>query len=724
MSIQNLLSPQFSDVNASFIDRLSFYSDRDAARKAEEWADLDAMPASAVVPMPTGAQIPQSEAWQALQWIDCLPREDRRRLIEIAADRIGVDARNLPSIDDLRAALDRPEPPRGWADWRDAIDSATQRRRPLSGGIHRWSAYMVDREQEWLGRRAEWLAVARWHGLAVEVCRLMSDLHPASTKPDIDVECMSPRGRGTRLMDVPESEVCAIAKSLADRRLVLLETRRAAGIATDDLTPDERREIDPIHWRRVLRREARMARQYWQAALGLAWHGGARYCADRTLARYLERRAAAQAWAESMQVQGPDGEMIDLATVKEASERAKVARLFVNTKGMEDLARRAGLKALFLTLTLPSEYHPRPMSRPFADRAWTPQSSPEVAKQVLRDEWAKLRARWHRKGIYLFGVSVKEACQDGTLHMHVLLWVPADKVATAVEAMDKVFYWQMKQEKRWAIIDKKEYEENPENKRKGKKGCSAASYLLKYITKAISVDNAVIEAAGFGLKDSVIDLSTDEIDFDPADKIADFDRVRAQMSEAGTRRYALHGVHGIQRIWQKVLSARPEAAVEMPERAQEARSIMHRASAVADAAKEARRAGDADQWRERSAEAAALWGNALIALGAVAIDAETGRLARPEERLRGGYVETVNRYGETCRRWDGIYDAETGEYWVALRWAMVKKSSSEAIRTLADRVPRGGSSDPPGDPPAGGEARIRARLRAAMASTPTPAISI
>lgn len=311
--------------------------------------------------------------------------------------------------------------------------------------------------------------------------------------------------------------------------------------------------------------------------------------------------------------------------------------------------------------------------------------------------------------------------------MHVLMWVPVDKIAATIEAMDKAFHWQMKQEKRWAIIDKKEYEENPENKRKGKKGCSAASYLLKYITKAISVDNATIEAAGFGLKDSDVCLTDAELDFNPADNISDFDRVRAQMSEAGVRRYALHGVHGIQRIWQKVLAARPEAAAEMPERAQRAREIMHRASEVADAAKQARLAGDNDLWKERSAEAAGLWGDALVALGAVAMDSETGRIGRPDERLRGGYVEVPNRYGEMGRRWDGIYDSETGEWWVAPKWTMVPKnenSYSHTIRTVADRVPRGAAGAARGDPPDGGGSHLRAALKARLVAAGSAQITL
>ncbi|MBC7953810.1 MAG: hypothetical protein H7Z12_18585 [Rhodospirillaceae bacterium] len=194
------------------------------------------------------------------------------------------------------------------------------------------------------------------------------------------------------------------------------------------------------------------------------------------------------------------------------------------------------------------------------------------------------------------------------------------------------------------------------------------------------------------------------------------------MSEAAVRRYALHGVHGMQRIWQKVLSAHPEAAAEMPERAQRAREIMHRASEVADAAKQARLAGDKDGWRERSAEAAGLWGDALIALGAVAIDEETGRLSRPAERLRGMYEEAANRYGEMGRRWIGFEDTghnpETGEFekWRAPKWTMVKKSSDDNDRTLADRVPRGAAGAVRGDPPDGAEDKLRSHILGRVAA--------
>lgn len=280
-----------SAVNHCFADRWTSLSVDE--RRAAEWAELDALPASVAVPA-----IDPKVARQAIKWLECLPPEDRRRLIVIAAERLGIAPHGLPGTDVLKAALDRPERPKVLSEWGRAIDFAAQRRKPISAGIHRWSDRAVDWENEWLeGKWADWLAVG-WHGLAAEVCRLMHALHPVDGGPDADLECMSPRGRGTRLMDVPEAELCAEAKQIADRRLAIWEMRRAAGLVAE-LSPADRREIDPTHWRRELRREARLARQYWQAALGLAWHVGARYCADRTLARFLERRAAAQAWARA-----------------------------------------------------------------------------------------------------------------------------------------------------------------------------------------------------------------------------------------------------------------------------------------------------------------------------------------------------------------------------------------------------------------------------------------
>lgn len=667
VSILNNIQIPLASVNENLSANESF-----SESVLAEWADLDA----------TSTSIPAGDSKalaQALSWVDKLPPEYQRRVIYICAERIGIDADGLPDVVTLRQALDRPTPPRGIGRWQDMADSLTRTKRRWTTGMQRWTNAVADQAADYVERSDAWLvAYGRWSKLAHEVAVWMREHVPVDASGE-EIEHMSPRGRGTALMCRHYDDVCDIAASLAKSwQTVDRLKRELAGVDADaELTPEQRERMCPLWWRGVLRCETREARQYWQWALGAASAFGARYCSDFSLARYMERQAKARQFAERMEVVlgvivNDDGERQDivksLLKIREESEQHRLIRLYVNSKGVAALGNRLGLKAVFLTLTLPPEYHSHPKSG-FNGRKWICMYGPKMAVATMQTLWARLRERIRRQ-LYPLGIRVTEVHKDGCPHMHIMLWVSPEKVGDVKRHLDKVFPWQAGQKGRLRVIDKNKYEKrNP-----GKCGADAASYLLKYLTKSMQISNDTAEAAGVHLTESKQVSDDFGGDHHDVDALSDFDRVRAQSSEMGIRRYGLIGLHGIQRIFQKVRTAGEEALEAMPMRAREARALMDEAGRLAETASEARKAGDVDTARQGDQAASQTWADVLVKLGAVGVDEAAGTLVRATDRLRGMYEPIVNRYGRTGRRWAGISDTSTSEEWAAPRYEIRRKN--------------------------------------------------
>lgn len=291
----------------------------------------------------------------------------------------------------------------------------------------------------------------------------------------------------------------------------------------------------------------------------------------------MDKWAAGEAPAE---IDG--GPAVSLAMIKDASERAHLARMYVMTKGLEEIGTRMGLVPVFLTLTLPPEYHPHPTARRRADdademddgddevvpwwdaeedpwwraylgRSWTASYGPLMACTTLQETWALLRSQLHNRGVSPIGLRVTEPHADGCPHMHAMLWVQGDQVATVSETLDRCLPWQAPGgvtetglKGRCIVVDAKAYE--AEQAAQGKadaRGASAAGYLLKYIRKSMAaVDVSPRE------REAAAEFAKRKTQMEAAQR--KWDRVRAQMSELGVRRLGFLGVHGIQRIWQRI----------------------------------------------------------------------------------------------------------------------------------------------------------------------------
>lgn len=97
---------------------------------------------------------------------------------------------------------------------------------------------------------------------------------------------------------------------------------------------------------------------------------------------------------------------------------------------------------LFLTLTLPSRFHPVKMGRGgrFVPNSKHDGSTPRDGQLWLRGMWAKVRAALARQGVRMYGLRLVEPHSDATPHWHVLIWADDEAGAQAIEVAVRKFW--------------------------------------------------------------------------------------------------------------------------------------------------------------------------------------------------------------------------------------------------------------------------------------------
>lgn len=576
---------------------------------------------------------------------------------------VGVQA-NLPDPDTLARAENPPA-----ADWRHPIEMQPRhpfiRRAPdrFDAGVARVAAIhgAVDAATRWRdpvrAAEAEARAAAEFDARRVLINRdeyedgqrLAAKWRPVLDALGDILDFAEERIPDLYLAAIPEEELRGIAAEVAEI------WRSSVGGTLRQCCPD--------HQLRQLRKAAAAARVDAGALFGTVGKGGADYTDNFSLARWRERQARAAAFGARrvLVVLGQEGpKAITLDEVMRTAQKGALARTYKQHLGLDEVAREDGLTAIFLTITLPPEWHPNPTK---GRNRWTTARMPRMADEALANLWAKFRARLHRKHITPYGLRVTEPHKDGCPHLHALIYVRSEDVATVDQALRRT---------------------NPERTRDGKRRAtrlevidttraSAPTYVLKYLMKARNDGEAAAQAAGRESEDG--------------DHLAQHDRVRAWASERRLRRFAWVGLHGSQRAWQAVHS-RKAIPADAPDQ-------IHHAHAAMKAGKN---------------------GEALIEMGAI-----RGRGRAP---VRLTYEDRVNSYGEPVRRpvgitvegtdwtmplkgkptrvltlddWQKEQNSEEEEDYVTMckRLRAEELADREARRTIAVSFPRGPNDDCP-----------------------------
>lgn len=592
------------------------------------------------------------------------------------------------TVADLSAALDLPpKQPDGerriWSDIIERMDAP-----PVEMTGETCSERLAAAEAQ---RAREQTRIVRWSDIdrareKVEEWRRLDALRSAARKAAELVQLAGQYADDAWLAAASEDEIRDRARATAELMRAALNRRAAAEGRAQ--TPDELRRGCPMAQRRRMRRRAADVRQFWAAALRLAGgKTGPRFADSYTLARWRERQERAAAFGAACRWRRDDGLELTAGEVMTAAAVANLNRLYVQILGIERIAAEAGLVPVMITLTLPGAYHPNPA---IGACTWTPQTAPIAADAELQKRWARFRAHLGRAGVPPLGLRVTEAHGDGCPHCHALLFVEPDRIPAIDAAL------------RAACPDepgaRQRVASNLIEIDTGR--ARASTYVLKYLIKSMNVAPALLaEAKGLTAETrrdlgAAVALDTSDIDGEDAeDAIADYDRHRALASERHWRRYALLGVHGMQRVWQRLHRLNPDS-----EDVAEMDTITAvRAHPALVGAWVAMRRRD--------------WAGALLALGAVrhpaVADVDAGRACLVYE----GYT---NEYGESARRpagigWTGddpaeVIDPATGEVFtrrpilISLRdhtWTMIRPGSDPAkslkknTRTVAVSYPSG-----------------------------------
>ena len=243
----------------------------------------------------------------------------------------------------------------------------------------------------------------QWHGLARWLAAFVNDITEWTSD--------------SSLAAMPDGDLQRIAAQMVSKNQADIgatrRASRAAGHPLPDLTPLERRSMCPQWWRRQLRRRAAAARQMWSAALRTT--GGrhaAAYVDAYSMARWTERQDQARIFGESHVMVGDDGTTIPMRDVMDASATGALSRACAMLLGVDEIATRKGMASIFITITLPAEYHPNPAR---GGCSWRPEYGPQKADAALATIWRRFRARLQEKGIMILGMRVIEA--TGCTHL-------------------------------------------------------------------------------------------------------------------------------------------------------------------------------------------------------------------------------------------------------------------------------------------------------------------
>lgn len=134
-------------------------------------------------------------------------------------------------------------------------------------------------------------------------------------------------------------------------------------------------------------------------------------------------------------------------------------------------AENAQLTPIFLTLTLPSEFHAMKEDKKTKRLVHNPKfngTKPKEAVKVLTKMWSKLR---HDRSLKELSKTqrmyyrVNEPHKDGTPHTHILLFIPSDRIERIEKAFNRLF--------------------NPKTNKLVKNIESAKNYIMKYINKTL-----------------------------------------------------------------------------------------------------------------------------------------------------------------------------------------------------------------------------------------------
>lgn len=181
------------------------------------------------------------------------------------------------------------------------------------------------------------------------------------------------------------------------------------------------RVLDARFWRKVLWKRIGQDKEHLYLKLGRIGKNGSAYCsADAVHVRATQQRAQQRWLKETVLTADIDGEQVELpleAVVKTPHQR--LSRLYAFIAAMDRMAVEAELEVALVTATLEGPWHPNPAhAKP--DHQWNGKTPGEAARE-LSARWQCVRRDLDKQGIAVSGLWTAEPHRDGCPHRHFWL---------------------------------------------------------------------------------------------------------------------------------------------------------------------------------------------------------------------------------------------------------------------------------------------------------------
>jgi hypothetical protein len=226
--------------------------------------------------------------------------------------------------------------------------------------------------------------------------------------------------------------------------------------------------------RRKLNRERK--HNLWHASVLLKLTGKkrAKYSCNTIFNEFKQSKKKEFEFIANCKIVGEDKKILDLKDCVKTAAQA-IAEKINLIKVQEKIAEDKGWTWVFITLTLPGEYHPNPL---FGKNSYNGVSPRESAK-LLNANIKRVRALLHKwsikAGIDYIGCSSSECHKDGILHKHMLFFCSKEMLEELRKAF--VVHFPNLNDKSFAINDGR---------------AKASSYVFKYVMKSITSYDANI----------------------------------------------------------------------------------------------------------------------------------------------------------------------------------------------------------------------------------------
>jgi len=269
------------------------------------------------------------------------------------------------------------------------------------------------------------------------------------------------------------------------------------------------RVLDARFWRRVLWKRIGQEKERLFLRLGLIGRNGRAYCsADAVHVRATQQRAQQRWLKETMLTADIDGQQLELpmeAVAKTPHQR--LSRLYAFIAAMDRLAQENKLEVALVTATLEGPWHPNPgYAKP--GHQWNGKTPGEAARE-LSARWQRVRNDMSKKGVVTSGLWTAEPHRDGCPHRHFwLIYDPQQqhevfaaflghfpgglKLRGDDKSRDRIFETKadavdgvsrpVKHQREGVQVDVSVIDKD--------KGRTGASYVIKYVAKAIGAEGA------------------------------------------------------------------------------------------------------------------------------------------------------------------------------------------------------------------------------------------